>query len=366
MTHAQNISVMQLLGTLFVCRLPALFMFLPADGGTFSPGDRMAAFLPFTVLGILCCLPALAVAGRREDRTLFTLTGALPSAAEIAAGVLYAAYAVWNAALGAARLDLFMGTVMYNGADVTWLVFLLLAGTVFVACRGLQTVARTGAAVLAMTAVSLVYVGVTTLGLFDVTNLSPPLQDGAWELIKNSYSAVSRTGEIAALLLLAPRSRGRLKRACAVWMGAFGLTASMLFTLITGVTGTFGERQTFRLYALTVLSKVGVVERVDSLICAVWVLCTLVRNAFWLYAAARFAARGREPEHGTAVICGLAAAVFAVYLGLSRSETAFTAVLASGADEILFFALIVLLPTGLYLTGRIGTKQRRRKRAYIP
>ena len=361
MTGAGKISSAQFFCILFVSRLLALFTFILTGADSFPAGDRMIVFLPFFILGLFAAVPVMLVLGRKEDRTLFALTDGLSPALTRVCCVLYAGGAVWSAAVSIVRFELFMSTVMFAGAVLTGLIALLVLSAAFAAGRGIETIGRMSVAVLTLTAVSLIYVGLTTAGEFETANLEPPLQNGIWDLIKNSSSAAARTGELAALLILAPEIRGKIKKGYVFWLLAFGLTASVLFTLILGVTGAYGERQMFQLYALTVLSRIGVAERLDPLICAIWVLCSFTRLAFHLCIGAMFLRRGFPKAQGNAVYFLLGAPVFAVFLMLSGKTLSFSAVLGSGVNEIVFSVLLIGLPLAVLLANRIKRKPREAK-----
>ena len=360
MTARGTVSAFQFFCTLFVCRVIALFTFIITDRERFPPGDRMAVFLPFFLMGLLAAVPVMLVIGPKEDRTVFTLTHAIsPTAAKVTAA-LYALGAVWSAALSTVRFELFMSTVMFSGAQMLWLIVLLLASAVWIAGRGLEAIARMSVAVAALLAVSLVYVAATTAKDFDPANLELPLQNGALPLLQNGFSAAARTGELASLLVLAPRIKGGIKKGLFFWLLVFGVTGSAIYTLILGVTGAYGERQMFQLYALTVLSKIGVIERLDSLICAIWVLCSLVRLSFHLTAGARFLEGGFRIKHRAAVYCGLAAAVLAIYAALSGRIEVFAEIVGGGVNATVFTALAIILPlliTAGYLRKKAKTKR---------
>ena len=357
MRKAETVPCFPFFCAVFVCRLIALFTFIITDSESFPAGDRSVVFLPFLLTGMLAAVPVLLVIGRKEDRTLFTLTNSVSPLFSKTAAVLYAAGAIWSEGISLTRFDLFMSTVMFSGARLWGLILLLTVCAVAVAGRGVRTTVRMSVLVLALAGLSMLYAGVTAGREFDVANLDPPLRNGVLPLFRNSFSAVARTGELAALLVYAPQVRGGVKKGVFFWFLSFGLTVSLLYTLIMGVTGAYGERQMFQLYALTVLSKIGAVERLDALICAVWVLCSLTRLSFYLLTAGRFLHAGFGLRENAGLYAPLCAAVFAVYLPLSGSVTAFSAVLRSGVNEIVFALLVPALP--LTALAAAGIKNRK-------
>jgi hypothetical protein len=361
MKNSGGISAFQFFCTVFVCRATALFTFIITDKESFPPGDRTVMFAPLLLLGTAACIPVLLVTGKKEDRTLFALTNRLHPAVSKGAALVYAAGTVWSAGVSLTRFDLFMSTVMFSGAKLWGLILLLAAAAVPIALRGRETVSRMSLPVLALLAASLVYVGVTVIGEFDPANLELPLRNGFMPLLTNGWSATARTGELAALLIFAPHIRGGVKKGVFFWWLSFGVTGSLLYTLIPGVLGAYGERQMFQLYALTVLSKLGAAERLDALICAIWVLCSLVRLAFHLIAAGMFLEGGFPVRRGAPLYCGLALPVLAVYFVLSRSVTVFARLIGSGINELIFLLLLIAVPLTVLSAVKIKTRMQAKK-----
>lgn len=357
MTERGKISAFQFFCTVFVCRIIALFTFIITDKNAFPPGDRSVIFLPFLLTGLIVFLPAALVTGKKEDRTIFTLTDRLHPRISQGVGLLYAAGAVWSAGVSLVRFDLFMSTVMFSGAKLWGFVLFLIAAAALIALRGPETAARMSIPVLALLAASLLYVSVTTGKEFDAANLDPPLRNGFLPLVKNGYSAVARTSEMAALLVMAPRIKGSIKKGIFFWLLTFGVTVSAAYTLISGVTGAYGERQMFQLYALTVLSKLGVIERLDALICAIWVLCSLTRLAVYILTAGMFLKGGFHVSENWKLYLGICIPIAGVYFALSGSVTSFSKVLTSGVNEYVFSGLLIAVPLTVLLAERIVRKK---------
>lgn len=363
MREQGKISSFQFFCLLTVCRVIAFFTFIITDKKGFSPGDRAILFVPFAIFGLLFSVPALIVIGKEENGTLFDISNSLSPKITKLAAVLYTLGGLWSAAVSTARFELFMSTVMYPGAQLFGFIALLAAAAVLIAKRGLETAGRTALAVTLLIGVSLLFVSLTNIGNFDYTNLSPPLTDGAAPFLKSGFFAAARTSETAALLVLAPKINGKIKKGLGIWFLTLGVTISALFFLISGVTGEYGEKQTFQLYSLTVLSKIGVIERPDALICAVWVLCSLLRLAFYMYTCAQFLEGGFRFKSKTAVYAVFSAAVLALYAFLSESEETFSEVLSSGANEAIFAALLAAFPAAVLAADRIKKLYYKRKRA---
>ena len=359
MKSSNKIGIGQLCCLFFVSRILALFMFILPENERMAKGDRPWLFLPFLLFGLLAAAPALLLT-KNGQRSVFDLTDALSPRLTSFCGVLLAIGAVWSAAMGAARLGLFTGSVLLNGAPLLMPLLALGISAVIIAGKGLQTIGRVGGLLAALLASSLLFVLLTTAGRLDPANLDPPLTDGLFPFLLHGFRAVARTPELGALLVLGDKISGSQKKAVPLWLAGFGLTASCLFFVTTGVTGEYGERQMFQFYTLTMLSKVGVMERMDNLIAAVWVMSALLRTAFFLWIAWECLSRACGRNLGFGIRAALAIPVLCVSLLLSGSVTELSGLLASGGNEALFAGLVIFLPTGLLIAERIGKSHLKR------
>lgn len=361
MTKKGTISVFQLFCIFFVCRVIALFTFIIPDKSNFPMGDRSIIFIPFVIVGYVAALPVMLIIGKDNDGTIFQKTDRLSPVITKITAVIFAAGAMWSAAVSTARFELFMGTTMFERSELFVLILLLFGAAIVIANAGLETTARMSVIIIAMLAGSLIFVVGTTLKDFEYTNLEPILQNGVPAFFKNGYSAVARTSELASLLVFAPQINGNIKKGFFFWLIVFGLMISVIFTCIAGVTGAYGERQMFQLYTLTVLAKIGVVERLDDLICALWVLCSLSRTAFYLLTSEIFLGHAFRIKHKTRAYIVISVIIIGVYSFFSRSISFFSGVLSSGANEIIFGVILILLPLAIYLADKIKTKRSQRR-----
>ncbi len=359
MTSRFKIGVGQLCCLFSVSRILALFMFILPENERMAKGDRPWLFLPFLLFGLLAAAPALLIT-KNGQRSVFDLTDAFSPRLTSFCGVLFAICAAWSAAMGAARLGLFTESVLLNGAPLPLPLLALVVSAVILARKGLQTIGRVGGLLAALLAASLFFVLLTTAGRLDPANPDPPLSDGLFRFILHGFRAVARTPELGALLVLGDRISGPQRKAVPIWLAGFGLTASCLFFVTTGVTGEYGERQMFQFYTLTMLAKVGVMERMDNLIAAIWVLSALLRTAFFLWIAWECLSRACGRKLGFGVQAAVAIPVLCVSLLLSGNVTELAGVLASGGNEALFAGVVVFLPISLLTAERIRKSRLKR------
>lgn len=355
MTDSGKISVFQLCAIFTVCRITALFTFIAPRTTPFDPGDRLILFIPFFLFSALFALPVFLVTEDGGDLTSLTndlspvLTGIL--------AVIYIAAEIWNAGVSTAKFELFMTTAMFSGAVLLPLTALMLLACVYIARRGDQTVGRCCVILLGVLLVSVFAVIASTAKDFDVLNLSRPIESGIWPLVRNGFSAAARTPETAALLFIQPKVNGNIKKGYFLWLALFGLFASAVLTAVAGVTGKYGDNQTFQLYTLTVLASFGPFEKADDVITGIWVLCSMFRTAFYISLASETAVRAFRIKNKYLLYFVFGAGILLVCFFLSRSVSILSGILASGVNEFLFALLAGVFPTIVYTASRFKRKR---------
>lgn len=342
MTNSKKISVFQLYAVFFISRVTAFFTFIAPSDTPFSPGDRMILFIPFFLFSALFSLPVFLVT--KDGKTLPDLAGNLSPFLPKILTLVYFIAVLWNAGVSIAKFEFFMTTAMFSEAILFPFTALFLIACVYIAMKQTQSIARCCTILLVLLLVSVTAIMISTIKEFDVNNLTLPLGEGIFPLLKNGFSAAARTPETAALLFIKPEVNGKTNRAYFLWLALFGLFGSIALGFIAGVTGRFGDNQTFQLYTLTVLAKFGPFEKADDILSGLWVLCSLFRTAFCISFAAKniemtFAVKNKYMIY---FLSGFI--VFSFYYILSRSVGTLSGVLASGINELLFAVLTGAVP----------------------
>lgn len=356
MNTQEKISGAQLFAALFVCRVVGLFTFTAPQEASFSAGDRVAFLLPFLLLCLLCAIPSLLTA-RHKDGALGLAAEVSPGLAK-AAAVLFCAAFVCAAALGTLRFERFTGDVMFPAGNTLLPTALLLAAAGAAAIHGTQALGRASVILLGLLTASLAFILLSTARRFSWVNLTPPLESGAGPALQNALYSLCRTPELAALALAPMFTKGSVPKTGLRWLTVFSLAAAVIFCCIGGVTGAYGEKQAYPLYALTVVAESGVFQRMDALLTGLWTLAALLRAAFFLRLAANALERGfgkKLPVPALWAGAGITFGLFLAFSSLAAATDGKAAVAASGAVAALS---AIALPTVLLLARRIGGRKK--------
>lgn len=357
MTDRRKISVFQLYAIFSVSRVTAFFTFIAPRSASFTAGDRFILFIPFCIFSVLFSLPVFAVT--KNGGSITALSREISPAFAKTIDAMYIAAILWNAGVSTAKFEFFMTTAMFSGAVLLPFTAILLFFCARIASKGIQTVGRCCGILLTILLVSVAVIVASTAKDFDVCDLTRPLGDGLYPVIKNGFAAAARTPETAALLFLLPEVNGNAKKGFVPWLILFGLFASGVLGFIAGVTGKYGDGQTFQLYTLTQLAKFGPFEKSDDLLTGLWVLCSMFRNSFFIALASKTANETFSIKNKILTYIFSAAVVLFFCFLLSKSVGGLSGTLASGINELLFVLLTAVVPLAVYTMTRI--KKRRNK-----
>ena len=108
---------------------------------------------------------------------------------------------------------------------------------------------------------------------FDVLNFRGVRPGKGFEMFETGFMSAARTAEIASIPILTPFLNSNPTKPMFRWIGVTLVSLVLISSMISGVLGQFGYEQIFPMYSLTVLAEFGILERLDAIVTAVWVLC---------------------------------------------------------------------------------------------
>ncbi len=354
-----KIGALQLYAVFFVSLTSAVFTSLNEETGDGGWTTKFANVFGFLLWGVLAAAVLLPVAGKQADMSLLTRCDGISSKLTAAVCLLYAAAAVWCAAVGAARLGVFLSAELFYGRDVRFMLLLLTAASAWAASRGLETLARTAVLFAALLLCCLLLILCGTLRDFSPAELPVSPADPPPDFIKGGMLTAVRSAEIAALLLLAPQTTGKTKKGYFYWLAVFAGTAAIMYFAAAGVTGSFGERQDYPFYTLTGIARLGEMERLDELLSAVWILCSFIKTSFFLYVSQKTLTHSFFGKRKYLPLGIAAALLFSVSLPLAASRDAYLAATDLTVSGPLFLLFVFIIPLAVLAVSAVRKNKRR-------
>ncbi len=361
MTSSGKISSAQLFCILFVCRVVALFTYMTPETKNAETVNSVLLSIFFVLFQLIFAVPVFTVI--KKDNSQGIIGAAKKSSALFSKiiSLIYCCAFIFAAGISVSRFELFVSTVMFPGAEISFFIALLLAASLFAVFRGIQAIGRSSAVILFAVGISTVFITLSVVKEFQYTNLLPVFMNGLAPLAESSFYSATRTMELVSIMIIAPEVTGRLRSGFIKWLIAFGAVAAVLFTCTDGILGAYGAKQLFQLYSLTLIAKFSIFERLDDLITGSWVLCTLLKTAFYCLIAAKCIEQGFEKKPTKLFHTGISAAVFTVFLLTSGTVVTFSEIIGSDIISGLYIAVAVLIPLAVFFSAKLSGKKRRKE-----
>ena len=253
----------------------------------------------------------------------------------------------------------FLSTSFYGyGEAVAMALVLALCGG-FAVSQGLEAFARAGAVFAFVLLAGLLAVAVGLWKEYDLLNLvrEPfnPLgtAQGVWQ-------GLSMNLELPALLLLMPYTRRKrlTSRMAAGWLGAVAALSGSVILMTTLSLGEYGGYQMFPVFAAASSARILMLQHLDAVFMAIWVLLGFVRITVFLFlASSMWGEILRREVDGRMVWANTGALVLLCLWGL-LAEKATTEIFRMTGSGFPVLAGAVAIPLlGRLMRGKAGTRQ---------
>lgn len=361
MTSSSKVSSAQLYCILFVCRIVALFTYMTPETENAETVNSALLAIFFVLFQLIFSIPVFLVIRKDNSKGII---GIAKESSDIFAKIIAVIYCfafIYSAGISISRFELFVSTIMFPGAEISFFIALLMLTSLFAVFKGIQAIGRSSVLILFAVGISTLFIGLSVIKEFQYTNFLPVLLNGVTPLAESSFYSATRTMELVSIMIIAPEITGNLRSGFIKWILSFGAVAAVLFTCIDGILGAYGEKQLFQLYALTLIAKFSIFERLDDLITGTWVLCTMLKTAFYCLVAVKCFEQGFDKKATRLFKSGISTSVFIVFLITSGTVVTFSEIIGSNINSVLYIAIAVLIPLAVFFSTKIISKKRRKE-----
>lgn len=358
MTKKGTISTFQMSAILLLCRMTALFTFMLPTTGFLLSGDRVLTVLPLLLTELFTGLIAVRLINSTDSKSIISETALHSQGASRLSAVIYFLTFIWFAGISAARFELFISTVMFPNSELFLMTIILVAASFYAALKGLEAMGRASVILSVILALSIAFILLTVSRDFEYTNLKPVLTEGISPVISFALYASARSVELITLYVTAPHIKGNIRKMTLSWIITVSITTAVILFFLAGVTGEYGDDQIFPLYTLTVIAKFGIFERLDDILSGLWVLSTFIQLSFLLIAGNLAIRQGFGIKKKIPVLITECIAVLGIYFISSQTVTAYSEIISSVFQDILFVTVMLILPIALTLLNH--TKKRKK------
>lgn len=278
-----KVSVPQFFSLLYLSVLSSVFMYISSPEITISETDSLFRPLVFIAVSIISALPVFFIYKTLGDneklyRKLYE------SKFYKTVALIYSAVYLLGIVRTTARFDLFASSELFPGAEMTLFIISIIIVCAALSLLGLGSLSRAG---IIFSFIVVCATGFVMLSLWDevsVLNFTPLFRDGVVQFFGDSLLFSLQASEIGVLLTVLPHIKGDLKKGFVWWAVLSGITFIAVLFFVVGTLGEFADTQLFPTYTAVTLAKFGLLQRMDALETAIWILCVVEKISlyFWV------------------------------------------------------------------------------------
>ena len=203
------------------------------------------------------------------------------------AGVIYplasSLYLLWVMAFTVYSMSDFMVNAIYPGSARMFFIVTMILGALYAAYLGLEGIARAAFIIFALFLLSLL---LTFGGVMDRAHLINihPFPDHSFQLVmEGAWKIMSRSSGIVIYLLLLPYVGSHKKRGFWITLASIAALMEAVTFLVSSVLGDLGRTEAYPFFMLTTVAEVSILQRMDALHVAVWVMVSFLRITLCLW-----------------------------------------------------------------------------------
>lgn len=281
MTRQGCISGTQLLWLLLAGRLSNCLL-LPADSlHALTVPDLIAVTALVSLILILLMLPTLATLRRGGQGNLTDCAAGFSTGAGRFVAVGYLLLSLFVLYLDILQFSDFAGESVKADFSVTLLTAALIVVGLAASLYGIQALGRTAAVVALSGMVLLVLFGALLMSRTKLVNFPPAVFSGLPTVLSQTVKELPRTAEIVAVGALYPYVNGKVGRSFFRFVGLTAVLTLFVCIVTTGVLGDYAGMTAYPFYTAVTAASVGVIERLDIFVVALWLGTFFVRVALF-------------------------------------------------------------------------------------
>ncbi len=348
----QKVSAPQFFSLLFLSSLNTVFMYISSADVYIAQSDALLRPVVFCLVSFISALPQFFIYKlyvRNKEKGLIVKNTGVLKAFALCFGVIY----FLSVLRSVSRFDLFASSELFPGSDMTIVIIAIVVVCSLLSLLGFGALCR-GSVVFTFIVISVTaFVMISLADEVDVLNFTPFFLQAPSKFLGDSLLFSLQITELGTIFMFFKDIKGNVKNNfIAFVLSSGGVFASILFFVI-GSLGAFADTQLFPTYASVTLAGLGLLERIDALETAVWVLCVVLKISFYILVVVKtfgYAFKKIPPK----IVCGIVCAVLCSILVFISGNIELFGFVSSEIFAIVLYCLgVVVLPLGvlLYLKG---------------
>lgn len=358
MNKTSKISVWQLFSVILLSRLLTLLTYTTFGLDRMHNADFFASVLFCTAFVALFSTMVFIQSKLFPEKDMTDIAYIASPLLSKGVSVCYAFYFIFAALTTLVRLELFVSSIVFPDTDSTLFAVICIIAACYAATLGIEGIGRASVLSLAIFNAAFLFIVLTMADEIDFVNFSPIFFDGITPSIKAGLNSATRTVEVVMLTALLPKTKGKPMRIYTAWLLVFAVYKLILFFCTFGGLGDYALTQLFPVYAMSVLSEVGVFRRFDVLLTGVWILSAFIKISLLFYLQAELLQKSfrKSWRIGYILIAGALVLIVQIGMGGTFADYFFSTTLLT---RTLFYAAFTLVLPGVVLLAayRKGKKR---------
>ncbi len=348
----RSISGPQFFSLLYLAMLGSVFMYISSTQIKIASTDSLLRPLVFILVSIIAIIPSYICI---KKETSFKRAHGLQSEGNIlykAVALVYAAVYLLDAIMTASRFDLFASSELFPGTDMTVFIIALVVVCGALALLGIGALARASVIFSIIVVGATVFAMLTLVEEVDFLNFTPVFENGITDFFKDSMIFSVHSSVIGTVLIFSSNIKEKLFKNYVLWAVFSGLTFCFILFFVVGTLGLFADTQLFPTYAAVTLAEFGLLERLDALETAIWILCIVSKLTFYMIIIIKSVCYA-FPRVQKGVVSAVATIVIsAVLVFISGDITRFGFVSYMPLITVVYIVPVIILPF-ILLAGNV-------------
>ncbi len=276
-----RVSAPQFFSVLYLSVLSSIFMYISSRNISISKTDSLFRPLVFIVVSIVVAIPTYFVFRivKEKSKTGLTLNHQKAFFKIIAAVYSIVYFVAILRAL--ARFDLFASSELFPGTDMTLFIIALVIVCGLLSLLGLGSLSRAAVIFTVIVVGATGFVMVSLWKDVDLLNFTPIMEDGFGRFLYDSIYFALQGAEIGVVMLFLPQIKGKIAKSYILWSVLSGVAFIFILFFTIGTPGFFADTQLFPTYTAVTLAEFGLLERMDALETAIWILCVVEKISLY-------------------------------------------------------------------------------------
>ncbi len=233
---------------LFISRIVMALIFSPIFLKIDSLWDFLLPMLISMVLSLIMLYPILCMYKQNHSMSISEYSNKHFGKAGNILTILYAVYFFMQALYSISSYSMFLGFIAPNEVQIWLIVLLLIITCIYAAFKGIEAISRlSGIIFAALIIIAIIFVSFL-LPLISVNNYIPVEYMEIDKLKDTVIFTLSRMGDIAAIAILYPITKGNIIRDSIIWIISVFLFFISIILITVGALGEYLDNQMFPVY----------------------------------------------------------------------------------------------------------------------